>query len=227
MVLFRQRFWLLACSFTIWCSSCLLAQGTESNRQSEGWKLEKDKNGIQVYARQLPDSRRKEVKVHCELTATVSQLVAYVSGIEHYREVMFRAVDAYVIRRVSEQELFYYHQTDLPWPASDRDVVMHMVLSQDKATGTVSIKADNVPGLVPEKKGVVRIPRWRSQWKIQQVDTNRLRVDYFFEVDPGGDIPVWLTNSLIATAPYQSFSEIEKHVKLPYYQNRTFSFLQP
>jgi len=227
MLIYRQRFWLLACSLTIWSSACLLAQGTESNPQPAGWKLEKAKNGIQVYSRPLPNSRRKAVKVHCEVNAAVPQLVAYVSGIEHYREIMARTVDAYVIRRVSDRELYYYHRSALPWPASDRDVVMHMVLSQDKTTGTVYIKADNVPGLVPEKKGVVRIPRWRSQWQIQQIGTNRLQIDYFFEVDPGGDIPVWLINSLIATAPYQSFSEIEKHVKLPYYQNRTFSFLHP
>lgn len=198
-----------------------------SGQQHDDWKLEKDKNGIRVYSRHLQDSKLKEVKVTCELNATLSQLVAFVSDIDHYKDAVYRVADAYVVKRVSDREFYFYNQTAMSWPVSNRDLVMHMRFQMDHITRTLYIRGVNVPGMVPEKKGVVRISHWQSLWTIHEIADNKLRVEYLFSVDPGGELPIWLVNALIAVGPYHSFSNMEELLSRPYYKNRTFSFLQP
>jgi hypothetical protein len=208
-------------------SIIVVGQQLKSGNQHDDWKLEKDKNGIRVYSRHLQDSKLKEVKVTCELNATLSQLAAFVSDIDHYKDAVYRVAEAYVVKRVSDREFYFYNETAMSWPVSNRDLVMHMVFQMDHTTRTLHIRGKNVPGMLPEKKGVVRIPHWHSIWTIHEIADNKLRVEYLFGVDPGGELPIWLINALVAAGPYQSFSGMEKLLSRPYYQNRTFSFLQP
>ncbi|AEI50050.1 START domain-containing protein [Runella slithyformis] len=189
------------------------------------WKLEKDKNGIRVYSRHLTDSKLKEVKVTCELNAGLSQLAAFVSDIDHYKEAVYRVAEAHLVKRVSDREFYYYSETEMVWPVSNRDLVIHMEFEMDRATRTLRIHGTNAPEMAPPKKGIVRIPHWRSLWTVQELDGKRLQVDYTFAVDPGGELPIWLVNALIAVGPYQSFANMQKVISRPYYQNRTFSFL--
>ncbi|MEI7582157.1 START domain-containing protein [Runella sp.] len=214
-------------TFILLSSLIVLGQQPQSGNQHDTWKLEKDKNGIRVYSRHLEDSKFKEVKVNCDLNATLSQLAAFVSDIDHYKDAVYRVADAYVVKRVNDREFYFYNETAMSWPVSNRDLVMHMVFQMDHTTRTLHIRGTNVPGMMPEKKGVVRIPHWHSLWTIHEIANNKLRVEYLFSVDPGGELPIWLVNTLIAVGPYQSFSGMEKLLSRPYYQNRTFSFLQP
>lgn len=197
------------------------------NQNPNAWKLEKDKNGITVYSRHLPGSKLKEVKVTCTLNATLSQLAAFVSDIEHYKEAVYRVAEAHLVKRVSDREFYYYSETEMVWPVSNRDLVIRMEFEMDRATRTLRIRGTNAPAMLPPKKGIVRIPHWHSLWTVQELDAKRLQIDYTFEVDPGGELPVWLVNALIAVGPYQSFSTMQTVISRPYYQNRTFSFLQP
>lgn len=202
----------------------LLAQKTSPEKDAN-WKLEKDKNGIRVYSRHLTDSKLKELKVNCDLNGTMSQLVAYICGIEYYTEVVYRSAEAYMVKQVSESEFYFYNRTDMPWPVSDRDLVLHIRFQMDPATRILSVFADDVSGMVPLKKEVVRVPHWRAVWTIRALDAKRLRVEYRFAVDPGGGLPAWLVNSLAAQGPYDSFSKMEEVLTRPYYQGKTYGFL--
>lgn len=197
------------------------------DRIRNAWKLEKDKNGIRVYSRHLTDSKLKEVKVTSTINATLSQLAAFVSDIDHYKEAVYRVAEAHLVKRVSDREFYYYSETEMVWPVSNRDLVIRMEFEMDRATRTLRIRGTNAPDILPPKKGIVRIPHWHSLWTVQELDSKRLQIEYTFEVDPGGELPVWLVNALIAVGPYQSFLTMETVISRPYYQNRTFSFLQP
>ncbi len=200
---------------------------TSASQEQNKWTLEKDKNGIQVYSRQLTGSKLKEVKVTRELNATLSQLVAFISDIDHYKEAVYRVAEAYLVKRVNEREFYYYSETEMIWPVSNRGLVIRMEFEMDHPTRTLHIRGSNAPALAPQKKGVVRIPHWHSLWTVHEIDSKRLRIDYTFAVDPGGELPIWLVNSLIAVGPYQSFASMDKLLARPHYQNRKFSFLHP
>lgn len=201
-------------------------QNTPLPNHNDSWKLEKDKNSIQVYSRPIPDSRLKEVKVQCEINGTLAQLVAFISDIDRYKDVVYRVKDAYILRRVSDHEFYYYNETSMPWPVHNRDLVLHVTFHQDDATKVLFIKATNAPEMMSEKPGIVRVPFWYSLWTVHETDEHRLKIQYIFRVDPGGELPVWLINATVAVGPYQSFSMVEDILKQPQYQEKTYSFLR-
>jgi len=192
-------------------SPVVRAQGKAA--ESGNWRLEKDKDGIQVYTRFTEQSRLKEVKVHCEAEGTLDQVVAYLTDIDNHPKFVYRVKTAYLIKRVSARELIYYTETEMPWPVKNRDVVMHLVLEPDADGQRLVVLADNAPGMVPVHPDKVRIPYWHSRWDVRKTGDKRLSMDYTFKVDPGGTLPAWLVNLTATMGPFTSFSVMKQHLK--------------
>ena len=87
------------------------AQAQSANHLPPKWRLEKDKNGIQVFSRITEESRFKQIKVLCEIDGTLSQLYAFLSDISSYTAVVYKTKEAYLLKQVSDRELFYYTET--------------------------------------------------------------------------------------------------------------------
>jgi hypothetical protein len=193
----------------------------------DDWHLEKDKDQIQVYSRGIPGSKRQELKVECILPGTLNQLVALLTDIANYQNVIYKTKSAYIIKRISESELLYYVSTEVPWPVNDRDMTVRMTFAQDPATRTLNIRAVGVPDLVASKPGTVRIADWLAIWQVKPLANRRMQVTYTARIDPGGEIPAWVNNTTGIMGAYQSFSLIRKSLSLPRYQGKTFAFLTP
>ncbi|GAB2537090.1 START domain-containing protein [Spirosoma aerophilum] len=218
MKVFRVR------HFWVWLISCL-GLTILSVQAQDGWRLAKDKDQIKVYTRDVPGSRSTEIKVDCLMPGTQNQLVAMLSDIANYKNVMYKTKAANLVRRVSETELVYYVVTALPWPVSDRDMSVQLTFAQDPVTKVVQVKGVGVPNMVAPRPNTVRIADWLAVWQIKQLPRQQLQVIYTCRVDPGGDIPAWLDNMAAANSAYQSFTLIRNSISLPRYQGKTYSFL--
>src|SRR6186713_1044434 len=97
----------------------------------ENWKLKSNKDGIAIFLRSLPDSKFKAVKVECEVNATLSQLVAVILDVKTGAEWVYSTKSSILLRQVSPSELFYYSEVSIPWPASNRDFIAHLITVQD------------------------------------------------------------------------------------------------
>ena len=193
--------------------------------QQEDWHLEKDKDQIQVYSRKVPGNRLTELKVECLMPGTQSQLVALLSDIANYKNVIYKTKSAQLIRRVSETELLYHVVSALPWPVSDREMSVRLTFAQDPASKLMQIRGVGVPNLVVARPGTVRVADWLAVWLVRPVAKQQLGVTYTCRVDPGGEIPAWLDNIAMANSAYQSFTLIGKSLSLPRYQGKSFAFL--
>jgi hypothetical protein len=193
----------------------------------DDWHLETDKDGIQVYSRQLVGSRFKEIKVQCEMPGTLEQLVALYSDVANYRNVISNTRTAYLLHHVSETEFFYYMESQMPATVANRDLVMRLHFAYNPQIRSLLITTTAVDGLVPLKEGLVRVPFWQGEWQVRAVAPNRLHINYSFRVDPGGTLPAWLVNILAPVAPYQSFLKLRNSLRLPRYQDQHFAFLTP
>ncbi|QHJ07855.1 START domain-containing protein [Hymenobacter busanensis] len=219
-----------ACFALLLTVLCPAASGVAAERAPRAetkthWRLETDKEGIKVYSRVSDDSRFKEIKVHCEMPGTLSQLVAMYSDVDQYPYVISNTKSARLLRRVSETELFYYLETQMPTPVANRDVAMRLQFSYDAASQQLLISTTHAAGLVPPQPGRVRVPYWSGLWTVRPLTPNRLQVDYTFRVDPGGELPTWLVNMVAPVAPYRSFVQLRRALQLPRYQGRSFAFL--
>ena len=80
-------------------------------------------------------------------------------------------------------------------------------------TRVIIIDGPAVEGLVPEKKGIVRINNSLGKWIITPLDNNQVRVEYTLHVDPAGSLPSWLVNMFSGEAPMQIFENLRLELK--------------
>jgi hypothetical protein len=205
-------------------SLLLLAAGFPATAQ-KSWELKKDKEGIRVYSRTSEHSRFNAIKVETILPARLGALTALLLDIDHYPQWSFNSQQAYVLKRVSPSEIYFYLLIHSPWPASDRDLVVHLRITQD-AGKTMNIVEESVPDFIPPKKGLVRVPLSTEHWIVTPLPDSRIRIDYQLDLDPGAAVPAWLVNSFSTRGPFETFVNIREQLRQPKYRDATISFIK-
>jgi len=203
----------------------IITQTTVAFAQTD-WKLKNEKDGIKVYVGAVPDSKFKAIKVECELNSTLSQLVKVLLDIKTCPEWVDHTKSCTLVKQVSPSELYYYSEINIPWPAQNRDFVAHLTVRQNPNTKVVTVDGPAVEGFVPEKDGVVRVHSSKGLWILTPVKKDVVKVIYTLQTDPGGAIPAWLVNMLVASGPMKSFQALKLELKKPEYQHIELSFIK-
>ncbi len=203
---------------------CLFA-GLSAGAQKT-WELKKDQSGIRVYSRTGDSSRFDDLKVEMTLQGKLSSLAALILDIGNYPNWSFNSAKAVMLKRINPSELYFYSLIHSPWPASDRDLVVHLRLSQDSSTRKLYISADEIADYIPEKKGIVRVPLSIERWIITPLPGERIKISYELKLDPGASAPAWLTNLFSTKGPYETFCHLREQLKQPKYRDAALSFIK-
>jgi len=197
-----------------------------SGRAQNAWTLKKDKNGIKVFSRDNTHSKFNELKVETFLKARLSDLAAVILDIPDYPQWSFNVKSCKLLRQVSPSELYIYTEISSPWPADNRDLPIHIKITQDPATKQMTIAVECIPDLVPRQKNIVRVPVSKETWLVTPVDASTIRIDYQLEVDPGENPPAWLINMFSVKGPYETFSRLKDQIQQPKYQKTSVPFIR-
>ncbi|TLV02156.1 START domain-containing protein [Dyadobacter luticola] len=188
--------------------------GEPSPGRPSQWKLVAEKGDIKVYNRLVPGSKVKALKAECVLNARVEEVVDLLLDIPAATKWVCHAKSCTILRKVSDREVFYYTEVSLPWPLDNRDFVTNLTISENPLTKVVTVEAPAVPGFLPEKKGLVRIKKSVSTWTITPVATEKVKVEYTLQVDPGGAIPAHIVNLFACQGPIETFTNMKKELQL-------------
>ncbi len=175
--------------------------------------LKKSADSIFVYTCKESDSRLKSIKAQCRFNCSPAVIAAGVMDVPSYTKWQYHTIAAEVIRKISATEVIYRTEIEAPWPVSNRDLIMHLKIRQDTASGILYIDLKSMPGLLPEKDGVVRVPQAAGHWVITPSGKNEVRIDHTFLVDPGGAVPVWLINLTLADAPHETLLNLKNRIR--------------
>jgi START domain-containing protein len=189
------------------------------------WVLKKEKDSIRVYNRSNEHSKFNDLRVETILRTSLSGLAAIILDIKNYPSWSFNTKTAYVLKQVSPSELYFYSEINSPWPASNRDLAVHLHITQDPVSKLMHIAADEIPNFIPQKENIVRVPLSRETWKVVPLDKTTIRIEYELEIDPGASAPAWLINSFATKGPYETFKHLREQIKLPKYRNAVFAFI--
>ena len=206
--------------FALACSIC------EFGYAQTAWQLKKNRDGINIYTREIEGSRIKQVKVTCVVEATLSQLTALLMDAPAHTRWVYNTKESYLIRQVAGHHQVYYSQTSLPWPMTNRDVVVDMTLSQDPVTKILQVDGHSVGAILPEKKGIVRVPMSQVNWTVTPRADHGLDVVYIAQADPGGTMPAWLINAFITKGPLETFIKLRELVKEDTYNKVQYAFIK-
>lgn len=177
------------------------------------WELKKNSDGIRIYTRTVAGSEIKELKADFEAAGTISRLAGLLLDVPGQKDWVYSTKLSTVVKVIGEQELIYYSEKSMPWPVTNRDVVMHVKLVQDPAKRTLTMNAWAENNVIPVKKSLVRVQSSQVAWKVSTTENNLLKIEYYAKADPGGSVPAWVTNMFITKGPYESFLKLRNKLQ--------------
>lgn len=173
----------------------------------ENWELKKDKEGIQVFIKKIPDSPMHAFRGITELTASLDQIEALFKDVEGFPEWAPNAKKVEPLEKAANSRTFYL-QTDAPWPVTDRDGIYQYNFK--KEPGKLKIVATCLPDYLPPRKNHIRVPKSDGYWQFEEKAGGNIRIIYENHSEPGGSIPGWLANSAVVNLPFESLQNLRQ-----------------
>ena len=155
----------------------------------------------------------KAIKVECTLQGTYDKLIALLNDVSRHKEWVYNNKISYILKKNSIHDIYYYSETYLPWPMSNRDAVIHLTMKRDSLDRFLQITGTGLPKNIPEKSGKVRVPRTAVSWYVTKESPTSIHVVYTFDADPGGSLPAWLVNTFADKGPFESFKKLAEILK--------------
>lgn len=174
--------------------------------------LKKEGEGVKVYLCENGKTAFKTIIVELEVPATLAQYAAKVLDVENYPNWQDRVINQKILKQVSNTELYYYSEVNVPWPSTNRDYIFHLEMVQDPSTKIIQMTLEEIPDFIPENDDIVRVPFAKSMLTITPLDSNLVSVRYELDVDPGGEIPAWLVNMFAANTPYNTYINFRQQI---------------
>jgi hypothetical protein len=190
------------------------------------WKFQGETDGIKSYAREVPNSKIKAIKLETTFQAPLNQLVGVLLDIKSSPQWAYKTKSATVLKQVSPTEVYYYSEISMPWPVVNRDFVGHLIANQNPDTKVVTIDGPVVPDYVPKKKDMVRIEKSIGKWVLTPLNDRETKVEYSLQVDPGGNAPAWLVNTFASEGPTQSLKNLRLQLKKADHKNDPLPFIR-
>ncbi len=200
----------------------ILIFNTIHAQKNQEWTLKNNKDGVKVFYRKTSDVH--EVKLTSSIETRLSGIIQLFSEVENYPLWGYRIIESKLLKKVSDQEMYYYSKIDFPWPLNDRDLVMHTFLEQDSTTKVITARSKAAPDFIPENEDVVRIKTCNTTWKLHPGTSGWMYLEYYIYSNPGGNIPDWAINLGIDVGPRETIKSIRNilkkdkyaHAKIPY-----------
>ena len=193
------------------------------SRYANNWQLTKEKEGIQVFTKNTPNSSLKSFRGVISIPTHLSAILTAISDTSVHSDLFPYNKQMQVIKQISITESYQYIVTVLPWPAKSRDSIIHTFLKQNKTTKTIQITLNGVPNYIPVKPNLIRIQNLSGRWLLVP-EKNGIKVVYEMHIDPAGNLPTWLVNNLSVDLPFITLSNLRKLVKQPKYQKAKLPF---
>ena len=195
------------CSVTFLLMSILITNGQNK------WILKKDKDGIKVFTKNVDTSKFKAIKVECVLDGTIGKFDSIIRNVENHKSWVYSTKKSFLVKVVNKTEIIYYTETSLPWPASNRDVIIQMQILKDSVNNSETINASNLNGVINEKSGIVRVRLLSMQYYVHLVSEHKISITFNILVDPSGSIPAWIVNAFAVRGPFETFSKLAEFLR--------------
>ncbi|HOT44160.1 MAG TPA: START domain-containing protein [Spirochaetota bacterium] len=184
------------------------AQKTEV-KKDHPWVLKKNKDGIQVFVRDVDGIDFKEFLGVTVMDAPMAVIDKIISDVPNQVNWMCDTIESKVVKNDPVNPI-QYNVVTAPL-VSNRDVVIqtHIVRTPTKIVRTFQgINLDSVP----PRKGIVRMPKMVGVWMFEAVGKNQTKVTYQNLADPGGSLPSGLVNMTVVKMPFVTLQNMKLQI---------------
>ena len=184
------------------------------NVSASEWQPEIKKHGIDAYSRVIEGTDILEIRAITVVDARMEVIAEVLRDIPANVEWRPKCVECRLLERHNRNAMTTYTRIDLPWPVSDRDVVIKADTSINLNTGRVVVSLGSVDHhKAPPPDGNVRITEFFSQYYLEYINREQTGIIFTTRVNPAGRIPTFLVNMFNKRFAYEEMLGLTQMVK--------------
>lgn len=172
------------------------------------WDMVKSDGDIFVYTRKTSKKGFKEIKIEAQIRTSLNTLMAAFNDVEAHKEWVYKTPESKLVKLDRDNAIHYYVRLDFPFPAQDRDLLIHYKWEQDPSTKIITTRSTASKVLVPIKEDVIRVDEFYSEYVLTPLPDGMIKIDYSAKMDPGGKLPIWLVNMGVTIGPTKSMKSL-------------------
>ena len=176
------------------------------------WKLIDEEQGIRTYERRSNANGLVAFRGEVTIAAPLKKIATILVHQPHQKNWVHAYVNGYNVVEISDTEYIQYSETKVPWPFQNRDFVFRAraILDRDPPTMLIAMRSEPNAS-APPIEGIVRGEIVHSYYYLKEmVAAKSTRLVVEMEVDPKGEIPLWLVNLSQRGWPMNTLSGVRK-----------------
>jgi hypothetical protein len=178
----------------------------------QSWEFIKEKEGVKLYTKKEVNISVKSFKGEVYLHAPVEKVYSLITNVKNFDNWDEDITEIRVLLNEKDKHIQYYLVYDVAWPVADRDLVVDAIITTDTLTGIITVEGKPLPNVIPENPDLVRIKKYWQKWTIIPKERGIIHLILEGSVDPGGNVPAWLSNMVITDTPLKSIRSIQTHI---------------
>jgi len=183
------------------------------------WKLEFDKDGIQVYTRDAPGCPLNEFKGVTTINASMQTISAVLRDVSVQSDWMADCLKSKLLQTISPDRLICYNVLHVDWPLSDRDLIIDVKFTENRnMKKCIADMAVYTQDILPVNSKYVRIRDFKASCTIEEISPGLCRVVYQNRVNPMAPVPDFLANRIVKKNPYNTLKGMKKMAAMQKYQ---------
>ena len=209
----------------IFAIGLILLLSMSASYAADNWRLEKEASGIKVYTRPVQGSAIREIKGELVINSSLASIMAVFDDVANYPAWNHQCSKAYSLKKVSEYERYHYQNIKMPFPVTDRDLLIHSMTSQSGKQVLVKLQAApnycknssiKACETINQSKHIM-VEKLRGLYQLTPLNDHAVKVVWIQHTEPAGKIPNWLVNNMLVDVPFNTLKKLSKQVtKKPY-----------
>jgi len=172
--------------------------------------------GVRGFARELPGTDLLEFRSTAVIPAPIEVVGVVLRNVEGLKKSSKSCLEARILEQKDLNDYTFYVAYGMPFPFSNRDVVIHATTTYDLRKGRAICELKALPVTqAPARPGFVRITDLRAQFVIEYLGRDKTGIVYTSRVDPGGHIPDFLVNHTSKASIYSSVVDLRRAAQDP------------
>ena len=182
----------------------------QEQKKAEEWTYVTKKDDITVYTKTSKNSPIRALKALGLVNAPVDKILNILRDVDSASEWLPNLIERTHVKDISDTEAIIYEVSDLPWPVSDREMVLHnkLSLSKDKKSIILYFKSVEDDAKKPNDDYVrAKVHYGKITFKPIGKTTH---IEMILLADPMGSVPKWAVNVMQVSLPHNFIMSLNK-----------------
>lgn len=197
----------------LFCTLCFIYFPLASYSQDE-WTFYKTQDAVSLWIKDVPGSKLSQFKLETTVRSNLASFYRILHDVENMSAWYDKVKSVRLLKKLSDTEAIYLLEYNLPFPFENRVSTVKGSMIFDRQSNLVRIITEYYPYEIPESfqgKPVINIIK--SYWEVTDNKNGTIKIIHSGYMDPGGNIPVWLTNEGVTSTPFKTIRNLKKLLK--------------